>query len=122
MNDGQVIEQLAREMAKVCADRDYLREMLDAEVEEISLLNDQVEKLHQLHDDYKGRERQVGAQMILSDGMRAYVDAEGEARKSLARQIGDELLKAGYIAFEQRKDPYQFGDILTARVRLAPKS
>lgn len=132
ITDKQAIEELGRALAEArlrCAD-------LDGEAEQqvgyINRLRDERDVARQELRDYKGRELVYNSNRVYDTTLMdsplvrkgAYMQ---ELQKQIAMEIGMALLRDGYITFEhitfeQRQDRYQFGDILTGKVKLAPKS
>lgn len=127
ITDKQAIEELGRALAEArlrCAD-------LDGEAEQqvgyINRLREEREAARQELRDYKGRERVYHSNRIVDTHLLdsplvrkgAYMQ---EMQKLIAMEIAMALLRDGFITFEQRQDPYQFGNILTGKVKLAPKS
>ena len=127
ITDKQAIEELGRALAEArlrCAD-------LDGEAEQqvgyINRLREEREAARQELRDYKGRERVYHSSRIVDQHVLdsplvrkgAYMQ---ELQKQIAMEIAMDLLRGGYITFEQRQDPYQFGNTLIGKVKLAPKS
>lgn len=127
ITDNQTIEELGRALAEARLGQEVMRDLLK---EKGKLYDDMVaqvlEARRELHE-YKAGERVYHSNRIVDQHMMdsplvrkgAYVQ---ELQKQVAMEIAMGLLRDGYITFEQQHDPYQFGDILTGKVKLATKS